>query len=141
MNETGKISFESKPLRGAVKAGETILMKIEINLPTRLPFLMIEAPLPSGGEVISEDPRQNNLAENEADLEGDWGSFWWTHQDILDDKILFFVSSLPSGKSHTYSLVRMELPGELQVTPVQLEGMYSKNLRAYSSLDTVKVKD
>lgn len=139
MNKDGVIHFETKPIMGKVKAGETVLMKLEINTPVKLPYVLIEAPLPSGGEVISNDPRENLVDGANNDIEGDWGDWWWTHQDILDDKIAFFVSSLPAGKSTTHALVRMELPGEFQLTPVQLEGMYSKSVRAYSKLDTIKV--
>ncbi|MFX6315243.1 hypothetical protein ABTF93_19705, partial [Acinetobacter baumannii] len=35
---------------GHVKAGETILMKVFVYSPRQLPYVMVEAPLPSGAE-------------------------------------------------------------------------------------------
>jgi len=37
--------------------------------------------------------------------------------------------------------VRMELPGTFQMNPVQLQGMYSKRIRAYSALDRLEVTE
>ena len=38
-------------------------------------------------------------------------------------------------------LVRMEMPGHYQINPIKLEAMYAKDVRAYSSLDTLEVKE
>jgi alpha-2-macroglobulin len=128
-----------------VRAGETILMKVTMQAPVALPYIIVDATLPSGGEVVSDDPRES-LIERPADsdtnvISGDWGSWWWSHQDILDDRVVMFVTSLPAGKSEFYALVRMELPGTFQMNPVKLEGMYSKAIHAYSGLDQLEVTD
>ncbi len=135
--EKNKIVFKPKPLLGGqIKAGEIILMKTTIQSPMRLPYLLIEAPLPSGAEIVQNDSREN-LIKNEED----WRNIWWSHLDVLDDKLAYFVSSLPSGKAELDTLLRMELAGTFQINPVQLEGMYTKQIRAYSGLSELKVKE
>lgn len=138
----GAIHYRTQPISdGKVKAGETILMKVYVEAPVSVPYIIVEAPLPSGGEVLQNDHHEEEMQGESGGsvIEGDWGSPWWTHQDILDDRIVFFGTSLPAGKSEFHTLLRMELPGTIQVNPVSLEGMYTKSVRAYSPLDSLKV--
>jgi len=143
----GKIHFTSEKITDhIVKAGETVLMKVKVDAPVRLPYVILEAYLPSGAEISEDKSKEDSIKTNnskgdESDLEGDWGNSWWTHQDILDDRIVFFCTDLPQGKSEFSTLVRMEMPGKYQINPLKLEGMYAKNVRAYSSLDTLEVKE
>lgn len=121
-------------------AGETVLMKVNVEAPIALPYVIVEAALPSGAEVIDNDPRKGMIdGDGNSGITGDWGEWWWTHQDILDDRIVFFVTSLPAGKHEFWTMVRLEMPGTYQVNPMTLEGMYTKKVRAYSGLDFVKV--
>lgn len=125
-----------------VRAGETVLMKVIVDSPVALPYVFVDVSLPSGGEVVSNDPKASLVdASDSSDnqMNGDWGAWWWAHQDILDDRVIMFATSMPAGKSEFYALVRMELPGTFQMNPVQLQGMYSKQIRAYSSLDQIQV--
>jgi len=138
----GKIHFRAQPVAGStIRAGETVLMKVQLETPVALPYVVLEAPLPSGGEVVADDPRKENLegGESESFLEGDWGEWWWTHQDILDDRLVFFVTHLPAGKSEFHTMVRMEMPGSFQLSPITVAGMYTNRVRAYSTLDSLKV--
>ncbi len=126
-----------------IRAGETVLMKVVVESPVALPYVIVDAALPSGGEVVSNDPREN-LVESEASengLNGDWGNWWWDHQDILDDRVVMFANPLPAGKSEFFALVRMELPGTFRMNPIKLEGMYSQWVKAYSSLDSIQVTE
>lgn len=137
----GKIHFYSEPINDAtVKAGETVLMKVSINTPVALPYVILEAALPSGAEPVIDYPKaQLTESDEEPTMLGDWGSWWWTHQDVLDDRLVYFVTQLKSGKSEFNTMVRLEMPGTFQMNPVSLEGMYTKKVKAYSSLDTIKV--
>lgn len=138
----GVMRFKTKAISdGRVKAGEIVLMKVIVDAPVALPYVIVDAALPSGGEVVSEDPRLS-LVDSETDdvqMNGDWGQWWWTHQDILDDRVVMFATSMPAGQSEMYALVRMELPGTFRMNPVRLEGMYSPRIRAYSALDEIRV--
>lgn len=127
-----------------VRAGETVLMKVIVDSPVALPYVIVDISLPSGGEVVSNDPKASLIDaqdSSESQMNGDWGAWWWTHQDILDDRVVMFATGMPAGKSEFYALVRMELPGTFQMNPVQLQGMYSKRIRAYSALDRLEVTE
>lgn len=127
-----------------VRSGETVLMKVLVDSPVALPYVIVDIALPSGGEVVSNDPKASLVDTTDAEdnqMNGDWGSWWWTHQDILDDRVVMFASGMPAGKSEFYALVRMELPGTFQMNPVSLQGMYSKRVHAYSALDQLQVTE
>jgi uncharacterized protein YfaS (alpha-2-macroglobulin family) len=128
---------------GQIKAGETVLMKTIVNTPRELPYIMVEACLPSGAEVVQDSSKEGNIeseVQNNAPL-GDWGEPWWTHQDVLDDRIVYFGASLKPGQSEFATLLRMELPGKVGVPPVSMEGMYTKAVRGLSNLDVLKIAE
>ncbi|MBU6452684.1 MAG: carboxypeptidase regulatory-like domain-containing protein [Cyanobacteria bacterium REEB67] len=130
----GVIHVKAVPIaNGQIKAGETILMKVKVTSPRSMPYIILEADLPSGAEVVQSENQDAAVSkDNEDTIQGDWGTPWWTHQDILDDKIVYFGTSLHEGKSEFTTLLRMELPGKVQINPVKLEGMYSKAIKAFS---------
>jgi uncharacterized protein YfaS (alpha-2-macroglobulin family) len=142
----GTIRFKTVEIADhQIKAGETVLMKTFVHCPTPLPYIKVESALPSGAEVVN-DAREGNVKEdsNGSDgpkIEGDWGSVWWTHQDVLDDRIVYFGTSIPRGDSEFHTMLRMELPGTIDVMPVTFEGMYTNKVRAYSALDQLTVKE
>lgn len=143
VDNNGTVKFQTEPLNGSVRAGETIVMKLLIDSPNALPYLMLESPLPSGGEVVIDDPK-SDLMQDESDedkLDYNLGTWWWTHQDVLDDKMVFFATSMPKGHSEVYTLVRMEMPGQFQMNPVHLTGMYTTAIDAYSPLDQLTVTE
>jgi uncharacterized protein YfaS (alpha-2-macroglobulin family) len=140
---TGTIHFRTVPITGGqIKSGETVLMKVYIDSPVHVPYIIVESPLPSGSEVV-ENHKSEALEGTSGGtaVEGDWGAPWWTHQDVLDDRIVFFGTEMPAGKSEFHTLLRMELPGDVQLNPVTFEGMYTKSVRGYSMLDALKITD
>lgn len=140
---TGTVHYRTVPITGGqIKSGETVLMKVYVDSPVRVPYIIVESPLPSGAEVV-QDHKSEEMegASGGSVIEGDWGAPWWTHQDVLDDRIVFFGTEMPAGKSEFHTLLRMELPGDVQLNPVSFEGMYTKNVRGYSMLDALKISD
>jgi uncharacterized protein YfaS (alpha-2-macroglobulin family) len=146
MKSDGSIHFRTVPITdGKVKAGESILMKVQVESPVRIPYVMLEAALPSGAEVVKDSGPSDESLDNQDSsgptMEGDWQAAWWSHEDVLDDRIVFFGTELPSGKSEFHTLLRMEIPGKLNVDPVSLEGMYTKKVRGYSGIDALTVTE
>ncbi len=132
-------------------------MKVFVYSPLQLPYVMVEAPLPSGAEIVKNSSEEGNIDQSQAKpsdssvttdtdnsgagLSGDWEYAWWTHEDVLDDKVAFFGTNLPQGKSTFHKLIRMELPGTFGVNPVRLEGMYTDKVRGYSALSELTVTE
>lgn len=73
----GILKLTTLPLNGgSIKAGEILLMKVYVDSPVTLPYVIVECPLPSGAEVVKDSARDENVgdSENESGIEGDWGS-------------------------------------------------------------------
>lgn len=140
----GVIKVVAKPFNGAkIKAGETVLMKVLIDSPISMPYVIVECPLPSGAEVVQSNGANEATTEsgtNTESVSGDWGNYWWSHQDVLDDKIVFFGTTIPAGKKEFHTLLRMELPGKVNCNPVTLEGMYTKLIRGYTVSEQLTIK-
>lgn len=124
-----------------IRAGETVLMKVQVNTPVALPYVVLEAYLPSGAEVVDDRSKSQNVQSGDSNMAGDWSNWWWTHQDVLDDRIVFFVTHLPAGECKFSTLLRFEMPGSYHINPLRIEGMYAKNVRGYSTLDGIKVTE
>lgn len=141
----GSLHFHTKEITdGQIKTGETVMMKTFVESPVSLPYIMVQAVLPSGAEVVESDDREANTTDDSSgkpSIDGDWGAAWWTHQDILDDRIVYFGTRLPQGKSEFHTMIRLELPGNIQVNPVSLEGMYTNAVRGYSALDSLHINE
>jgi uncharacterized protein YfaS (alpha-2-macroglobulin family) len=140
MTSDGRMHFKTTEITdGQVKAGETIMMKVQVKSPVNIPYVMLEAILPSGAEVVENDAQAENAQSS--NYEGDWGRQWWQHEDVLDDRIVFFGTTLPAGNSEFHTLLRIEQPGRLNVDPVSLEGMYTRSVRGYTGLDQLNVTE
>lgn len=136
-DSAGDIHFKEEPITGKVKAGETLLMKIKIDSPINVPYSLIEAALPSGAEVVENDPKEYSVKSDTAVL----GNWWWNHKDIMDDHLAFFMTDFRSGPSEIRQMVRLELPGKFQMNPITLEGMYTDNVHGYSEATQIEVVD
>jgi uncharacterized protein YfaS (alpha-2-macroglobulin family) len=146
-DSNGNVHFTAQPLFDhKVKAGETILMKVYVDSPIVCPYVCLQAPLPSGAEVVENDSRgdakEAGSGTNEKQEDSySWGNWWWTHQDVMDDHIAFFVTDFPNHKAELHQMIRMEIPGKFQINPVSMEGMYTKGIKAHSEADEITVTE
>lgn len=125
--------------------GDIVMMRVVVEAPFAIPYAMVEAALPSGGEVLRTPPsvdqtlpgtKPDKVGASEENL---W--FWWTHQDILDDRIAFFSGNMPAGKNEFRAFIRVEMPGKFNVNPVTMEAMYTDKVHARSTAHTIVVKE
>ena len=134
------IRLKQIPLGKQIKAGETILMRVRVKSSITVPYVMIEVPLPSGAEVVSKDASDLDLVTAEEQAKQTRPiRWWWSHQDVLDDRVVFFVTNFPAGTCELTTLLRMEMPGQYNINPAQMQGMYTNKVRAYSTPDQLEV--
>jgi uncharacterized protein YfaS (alpha-2-macroglobulin family) len=112
-----------------VKSGDVVRVELTINSSVARQYVMIEDPVPSNFRVTERvDP--SYISE--------WG-WWWSKTVLRDDRITFFATWLPPGKSTiTYSM-KAESPGMGGALPTRIENMYdpSQNARGASQQLTV----
>lgn len=135
---SNQITNRLEPLGGKlVRAGDLIMIRVIVDCPFEVPYVLVESALPSGGEVLQAPPPLTPDQKIDAIGANSWG--WWTHQDVLDDKVAYFAGSMPSGKSVFRTFVRMEMPGKFNINPVSMEAMYTKKVRARSAAHYISV--
>jgi uncharacterized protein YfaS (alpha-2-macroglobulin family) len=107
--------------------GDLILVELTIDAKKPRAFAMIEDPLPAGFEVVPD--RGEDLP---------W-TYWWTHSEVRDDKVAFFMRRLPAGTQSLYYVLRPEIPGRVRALPPEISEMYAPDVRARDAETTLSV--
>lgn len=116
------------PAVGVARADQlTVRLVLQTEVTTG--YLMISDPLPAGFEVLD----RGELSRWE------W-SYWWSSQEIRDDRIIFFVDRLPPGRHVLEYIVRPEHTGRVAALPATVEDMYHPAVRARSGSQRIEVR-
>ena len=118
-----------------VRAGDTVRVKLTLIAPNDLYYVVVEDPLPAGGEAIDTGLETTSLLEQDPRLQRQlqnpmWADFywWWWHwysrSEMRDEKVVLFSDYLPKGTyEYTYTF-RATVPGEYRVIPTVASEMY-----------------
>lgn len=116
--------------------GALVIMKTELRSTGEgVENVVLQCLLPAGLEV--ENPRLDTTesaplaADNELALTG--------HQDLRDDRVLFFTDLPKTGWYAGYTQLRAVTPGRYGLPPVQAEAMYDPAIMAADAPDSVTV--
>jgi uncharacterized protein YfaS (alpha-2-macroglobulin family) len=122
-----KKSGELPGATGGLLPGDLVLVELTIDAKQPRAFAMIEDPLPAGFEVVPD--RGEDLP---------W-SYWWTHSEVQDDRVAFFMRRLPAGVQTLYYVLRPEIPGRVRALPPEVSEMYAPDVRARDAETTLSV--
>ena len=118
-----------------VKVGDVVRVRLTIIAPHDLTYVVVEDPLPAGGEAIDPALATTSLtagrptlyrqAENEAASEFyRWWWNWYSRSEMRDDRIVLFADHLPAGTyEYTYTF-RATRPGMYHVIPTTAREFY-----------------
>ncbi|MEW5819979.1 MAG: MG2 domain-containing protein [Cyanobacteriota bacterium] len=140
-DEDGNIKYEKLPFKGDAKAGEVLLVRLELENNDFGQYIIIEDPKASGMELVASDPHSKLGSSFDDKDDYYWWNNWWTHQSDKDTHMAFFVTYLPKGKHEFYYLIRPELPGEYLIRPTNADGMYSSIISGSTTSMKIKVKE
>jgi len=110
-----------RELRGEHPHGKLVLARLKIRAARPMDYVMVEDPLISGAEYVSE--RDDNF------VQGVKLNTWLSHQREAD-RTVFFLRSLPAGESEICYLIRPFLEGEYHVLPPAVGSMYMPDTAA-----------
>lgn len=145
------------------RAGDLVQTDLIVVAPTPRSWVVIEDPLPAGFEAVDtrlettaswlaagpgpgsgacqgdpdcEDPEalRDALAHGRAYLPSQY------HQEVRDDRVLFFVDHLAAGMYRYRYLARATTAGTFVVPPAKAEEMYSPEVFGRTSATTVEVE-
>ena len=109
------------PVTGC-RTNDVVLVRLTINAAREVRHALVEDSIPAGCEIIDK---------------GDVGpydwNFWWSGQDVLDDKIAFYLDTVPVGKHVITYQMRAGFLGDYHALPAQIFAMYQPEIRASTS--------
>lgn len=129
-----------------IKSGARIHVRLQMVAPTRRYHVALVDNLPAGLEIVN-----SNLAVSES-LPADekmrtrgnsynyYGSIWYDHQNLRDNRAEIFKSLLREGVWHYAYIARATTPGNFVVPPAKAEEMYEPETFGRSRTDFVKVE-
>ena len=115
--------------------GDTVQVRLTIIAPHDLYYVVVEDPLPAGGEAIDAGLATSSLLDQDPGLfreSGDddrtWLSRWWwrwySRSEMRDEKVVLFADYLPAG-TYTYRYTfRATQPGTYHVIPTVAREFY-----------------
>ncbi len=119
---------EYLPLKAGenIAPGDDIEVRLTIENSKTLEYLIIEDRLPAGFESreTDRDPR----------FMDDSGYYsWFTHRERRDDKMAYFITTLPGGRHEFRHVIYPELNGKTLALPASVWPMYQPELRGESA--------
>jgi uncharacterized protein YfaS (alpha-2-macroglobulin family) len=114
---------------GGVDVGDELLVTLTLESEVERELLIVEDPLAAGFEV-----RPGSVG---ADDDG-W-SHWYSHFEVRDEKVAFFATRMPKGKSLMTYRVRVENAGTVAASPAVAWQMYLPEIMGNSAPSEVRV--
>jgi uncharacterized protein YfaS (alpha-2-macroglobulin family) len=109
-----------------IKAGDDIEVRLTMVSKRDLEYVIIEDRLPAGFESRETD-RDPRFLDESAYLG------WYSHHERRDEKLAFFITSLPAGRHEFRHVLYPEMAGQMLALPAAAWPMYQPELRGESA--------
>ena len=115
------------------KLGDVIRVDLTLIAPNDLYYVVVEDPLPAGGEAIDTGLATTSLLDQGPELARQVGGrrsyyWWWWHwysrSELRDEKVVLFADYLTKGTYEYSYTFRATLPGDYQVIPTLAREFY-----------------
>ncbi|MEO6096023.1 MAG: MG2 domain-containing protein [Fibrobacteria bacterium] len=123
---------DKAPGEKEVRTGDEIEVSILVESDTVQTYLAVEDFFPSGMEYL--DRTEAWMTK--------YASAWYRgydHKEARDDRMAFFLSWVPKGKTLFTYLLRAETPGRFIARPARAELMYQPEFTANTRQDTIRI--
>ncbi len=124
---------KTQPAGDVLTPGELIRVHIKIHSPSNMTHVMLVDPFPAGCTPDVQDYSDDTLDDE------DW-NYWWSGEDVRDDRIAFFTTSLPKGDSVIEYNLRVQTPGLYSALPTELQGVYAPGEHAETPVNLLTVR-
>ncbi len=104
----------------SVASGDVIEVELELRASGETAYVLLEDIKPAGGEPVE-------LRSGERG-----GLGLWSHMELRDQKLVFFIGNLPQGPRILSYRMRAVTPGSFHVMPAACSAMYSPEVRGMS---------
>lgn len=117
----------------SLRSGDDVEVRLTVENQRQLEYVIIEDRLPAGFESRETDRDPRFL--DEASYQG-----WYSDRERRDEKLAFFITSLPAGRHEFRHVIHPELEGRMLALPAAAWPMYQPELRGESSAWKMEVK-
>ncbi|MEA3309224.1 MAG: Ig-like domain-containing protein [Chloroflexota bacterium] len=112
-----------------IKLGDVIRVDLTIITPHDRYYVVVEDPLPAGGEAIDTGLATTSLLSMDPTLRRQDSRYWWwwrwySHSELRDEKVVLFADVLGSGTYEYSYTFRATLPGDYHVLPTVAKEFY-----------------
>lgn len=111
------------------KLGDVIRVDLTIIAPHDLYYVVVEDPLPAGGEAIDTGLATTSLLAMGPSLQRQNSPYWWwwhwySRSELRDEKVVLFADYLSKGTYEYSYTFRATLPGDYHVIPTVAKEFY-----------------
>ncbi len=127
---TRKYTDDKGVEKTSFKAGEIVRVELSVTADATRKWVAMVDPIPAGFEILNP-----KLASGT----GSTASQAWDHQEMRDDRMLWFADNMYRG---TYTLTyqaRATIDGTFSVLPATVEAMYFPDVRGRTGMTTVTI--
>ena len=116
-----------------IHVGDLIRVKLTVDLPWDVWYVIVEDPLPAGAEAV-------NFSLATSGVRGGELQYYWSHPDLRDEKAVFFTTYLWE-ETHEYTyLIRATTAGHFRALPAEITLMYEPEVWGRSASAVFDIK-
>ena len=122
-------AYERIPIKNleTLKSGDLIEVELEIESKNDYEYIVFEDLKAAGFEAV--DVRSGYRRSNNG---------MWSYQEMRNDRVAFFITTLPRGQHNLSYRLRAEIPGKFSALPAKVYANYAPELKGNS--DEIKLK-
>jgi hypothetical protein len=127
-------------LTGTVKAGQRVQVELEIQSPLRVPYVVVEDPLPGG--LTALNTRLNttqHVDEGQGRPHWRWREYNYNRKEVYADRVVFFVTDLGVRPLTITYAARATRSGTFTALPTEVSAMYAPTLWGRSGGATLTI--
>ena len=143
VKRTYKLAGDSKR---AIRVGDIVEVQLDLDIPLRGEYLVLEDPLPAGLVAINSKLKTEPAVHNRADEESNYGWWdgWWAfvpqHVEMKDDRVMAFRNVSWSEHYRYVYYARAVAPGTFTAPSAKVQEMYRPNRAGFSKSQQVVIE-
>ncbi|MGC9521770.1 MAG: Ig-like domain-containing protein [Anaerolineae bacterium] len=114
-----------------IRLGDVVRVDLTLITPHDRYYVIVEDPLPAGGEAIDTGLATTSLLAMDPRLQREESRYWWwwwwhwySRSELRDEKVVLFADYLPAGTYEYSYTFRATLPGDYRVIPTTVSEFY-----------------
>ncbi len=125
---------ESGELLTSYQVGDLIRVRLTIEIPEDMWYVIVEDPLPAGTEAVNGTLNTTAIGEV-------GGRYYWSHSDLRDEKAVFFTTHLWEGVHECTYVIRATTAGVFTAMPTEVTPMYEPDVWGRSTSAVLQIDD